>query len=180
MLKEKSGRIHNILKGGIAERMITICDNAKCTGCGTCIQKCPNSCITWDTEGFWNYPKIDDEKCIGCKLCQMSCQANYDRPFKLVAHQLQPQSYAVQINDLNIRKESTSGGAFYAIAEKVLEDGGCVYGATMDNFQVFHMRVDNINELYKLQGSKYVQSDLRDSYQQVKIDLERGKTVLFS
>lgn len=160
--------------------MITICDNSRCTGCSTCIQKCPNLCISWKMDGFWNYPKIDNEKCVECKICQKSCQANYEKPFKPNDHLIQPQIYAALINDLEIRKKSTSGGAFYAIAEKFLEDGGYVYGATMDKFRVFHTRVDNIKELSKLQGSKYIQSDLKDSYKRVKIDLESGKKVLFS
>ena len=54
-----------------------------------------------------------------------------------------------------------------------------VYGCTSDGIDVRHIRVENHSELFKLQGSKYVQSDVRGLFKEVKNDLKTGKTVLF-
>ena len=43
-----------------------------------------------------------------------------------------------------------------------------------------HIRVDKLAELERLQGSKYVQSDIAFSFRRAKEDLEAGKYVLFS
>ena len=43
-----------------------------------------------------------------------------------------------------------------------------------------HIRINTIEELPKLQGSKYVQSTIFDALPCIKKDLESGKKVLFS
>ena len=83
--------------------------------------------------------------------------------------------------DPAVRRESTSGGAFSALAEYVLEGGGVVFGAALDNdLRVVHTAVKNVQELHRLRGSKPVQSDMGDAYQQVRLYLDQGRQVLFS
>ena len=56
-----------------------------------------------------------------------------------------------------------------------------IYEAAFDNnWKVKHIRVDDIDELKKLYTSKYVQSDMGDSFKQVKHDLNTAKDVLFA
>lgn len=161
--------------------MIEVCTFTKCTGCGACVQKCPKACIRWRRKGLWDYPEIDTTRCIDCGVCTKSCQATYQNSFEVNGHLDTPKIYALLYNDLEVRKKSTSGAAFYAIAEEIVNSHGIVYGVTIDeNFQVSHMRVDSMVDLPKLQGSKYVQSYIGESYINAKDDLESGKTVLFS
>lgn len=90
---------------------------------------------------------------------------------------------AASKNSVLLRK-SASGGAFAVIAEAVLKNEGIVYGAAlpMENgiLEPKHIRVDSLDKLILLQGSKYVQSEIGDTYSQAKQDLMQGKTVLFS
>lgn len=89
--------------------------------------------------------------------------------------------YALWTNDKSLRKESTSGGAFTALARIVLAKGGSVYGAAFDeSLVVKHVCIKNEYELYRLRGSKYVQSDLGDTYKQIKQQLLNKEVVLFS
>ena len=86
--------------------------------------------------------------------------------------------FAVNHVDLSVRKGSSSGGAFYALAMYVLEHAGYVIGAGYNGTMVEHMIVDRKEDLWKLQKSKYAPSSLS------KIDfphlLKAGKLVLFS
>ena len=88
--------------------------------------------------------------------------------------------YGLVHNNSEIRKHSTSGGAFSALAEYVLQSGGCVYGAGFDeNYHVKHMRITSIDQLRFLRGVKYVQSALGDNLKRCKEDLINNKKVLF-
>lgn len=76
---------------------------------------------------------------------------------------------------------SSSGGAFSILARDVLSSGGAVYGhAFCDDLRVCCIRVDSIEGLSRLRGSKYVQSDMGDSMTRVLNDLKAGRRVLFS
>ncbi|WP_282804373.1 Coenzyme F420 hydrogenase/dehydrogenase, beta subunit C-terminal domain [Clostridium tetani] len=76
---------------------------------------------------------------------------------------------------------STSGGAFTAISDEILRQGGVVYGADYDHeFRVMHKRAENEEQRNRMRVSKYVQSNLGDIFQQVKADLTNQKIVLFT
>lgn len=83
--------------------------------------------------------------------------------------------------DDDVLKNSTSGGVFVALALNIINQGGCVYGAAYDeNNVVRHIRVNKSEDIFRLQGSKYVQSKLGDCFKNVRKDLENGILVLFS
>ena len=87
---------------------------------------------------------------------------------------------AIYPND-KVRRHSSSGGAFTALSELVLNDGGIVFGAGFnENWRVVHTAAENLEELENLRGSKYVQSEIGDVYKRVKLELEKGRQVLFS
>ena len=89
--------------------------------------------------------------------------------------------YAVKSKNDNIRINSSSGGIFFHLAKKIIEDNGVVYGAIYDeNFKVIHHRVDNSKDLTKFFGSKYAKSDLNNCFEQIKKDIKDGKKVMFS
>lgn len=160
--------------------MIQITNKADCCGCTACASVCAHHAISMepDAMGFL-YPKVDTDKCTECGLCEKVCafNPNYDRSLNLP----EPQIYAARHKDIHEIETSRSGAAFIAISDYVLEQGGVVYGAGYtDHFRVVHKRASNKKERNEFKGSKYVQSDLRDIFPQIKADLKRGLTVLFS
>lgn len=156
-----------------------IVERNKCTGCTACKSRCPVSAIRLisDDDGFL-YPEIDEDKCIKCNICLRICPAkngltSYDNYSSKI--------YAARSKDLMVRKESTSGGIFSCVSALILKNGGVVYGAAYNaNNIVYHERVDNIDQLYLLRGSKYSQSMLGNIFERVKDDLDFGRQVLFS
>ena len=89
--------------------------------------------------------------------------------------------YGCKNKEDSIRKESSSGGAFTALAECILEQGGVVCGAAFKNiYTVEHICIQNKNDLNRLRGSKYVLSNIRNCLRQVKEFLEQNALVLFS
>lgn len=158
--------------------MIEIKEKSECTGCTACKSVCPKHCISmeFDNEGY-KYPIVDKTKCTDCRLCERICPCKQ----KQVFDDFKTLAYAVQNKHAQQRRESASGGAFSVMAERIINQGGVVYGgAYNDNFMVFHQRVDSLAELSKLRCSKYVQSEMGDTYTLVRSDLKAGKTVLFS
>lgn len=157
--------------------MITILDKHNCCGCEACVQRCPKQCIAFneDDEGF-RYPRVDASVCIDCGLCKKVCP---------VINQLEPhpplETYAVINTDEIKRAQSSSGGVFTAIAERVLEMGGVVYGARFNrDWEVEHTYIDAASDLHLLMGSKYVQSRIGETFIQVENFLKTGRVVLFS
>ena len=150
----------------------------KCVGCKSCEQSCPKHCISMveNKEGFW-YPSVDEKSCIECKVCLKKCpventEFHRNEPHKVWAWRNK--------NDVDIMR-SASGGAADSAARTVLQMGGVVYGAAYDEqLAVSHIEVTDEAEREKLQSSKYVQSDPKDSYTKVKQRLSEGKTVLFT
>ena len=129
-----------------------------------------------DAEGF-AYPKIDHELCIGCGRCDLTCPSlNHTKTFP----DMLPKVFAAINPDEKIRRHSSSGGAFSALSELVLQSGGVVFGAAFDKkFHVVHKSARSLEELENLRGSKYTQSQIGDVYRQVKDALKETK-VLFS
>lgn len=157
--------------------MIEITDKSKCCGCTACKSICPKQAIIMkeDEEGFL-YPIIDKTKCVNCGLCDKVCPINKSKEEKKDQH-----AYIFQNKNDKIRKESTSGGAFTAIAEYVIKNNGIVYGAIFDeNYKVIHTGIDKIEELYKFRNSKYVQSEIGNCYLEVKQNLNNDRVVCFS
>lgn len=131
-----------------------------------------------DKEGFL-YPSVDTEVCVDCKLCEKVCpvinREKEDKPHRQYG-------YLVQHKDEKIRKQSTSGGAFTAIASWVINQGGVVFGAgyKKGTFIVAHQPVERTEELAIFRNSKYVQSELGECFSQVKCFLDSERLVLFS
>lgn len=148
-----------------------------CCGCSACEQICPKNAIkmTPDNEGFL-YPEIDGSLCVECGACKNVCafQNDYEK-------NKSQKAYAVKHKDFDTRMTSRSGGVFIAISDYIFEKNGTVYGAAFDDdFSVCHIRATTKAERDRLKGSKYVQSDVKDTFSSVKNDLKNGMYVLFS
>lgn len=149
----------------------------ECTACGACVQKCPKNCIELksDKNGFL-YPSVNISECIDCGLCDKVCPIG-----KHENEACAPRAFACVNNSKEDLLRETSGGVFGAIAKLVLGDGGVVYGcAYTDHMQATHIRIDSIDDLHLLFGSKYVQSNTRRTYAECEQDLKAGKWVLYS
>ena len=152
--------------------------NLKCSGCTACFAICPKDAITMqaDSEGF-KYPVIDKNKCIDCGLCCKVCPLEnmYGNFVK------DKTSFACSAKDENFTKQSSSGGVFAILANMYIKEQAVIYGAAFDyNWNVCHIRADKKDELKRLYTSKYVQSDIGNTFRQVKNDLDNGKKVLFA
>lgn len=148
-----------------------------CCGCTACVSACPKSCISMsaDMEGFL-YPVVDSVKCIDCGLCEKVCPVLHP-----VTNETEPLVYAAINNDEAVRMQSSSGGIFTLIAEYVLARGGVVFGACFDcDWNVIHDYTETKEGLAIFRGSKYVQSNVGNSFTQVKTFLDSGREVLFS
>lgn len=150
--------------------------NTGCMGCAACQAICNLDAIKIlpNKEGFLE-PHIDMEKCVNCGKCQTVCPANNESVTNVIQN-----VYAFKAED-NLRERSASGGAFVALAKSVLDDGGVVWGAVQKtNFSVEHQKCECFDNIHRIQGTKYVQSNLEKCYRELEKDLKTGKKVLFS
>ena len=129
-----------------------------------------------DEEGFL-YPSVNEKTCIRCDLCNRVCPINK----QAIQNMRKPLAYAAYALKKEIRLQSSSGGIFTLLAEYVLDQNGVVFGAAYDdNWMVHHICIEDKNELWKLRGSKYLQSRVEDTYKIAKKALVEGKMVLYS
>lgn len=157
--------------------MIQIEDKSSCCGCSACYAICPKQCISLsaDKEGFL-YPVVNAEVCINCGLCEKVCPVLHPKK-----KESQPDVFAAINTDEKIRQQSSSGGIFTLIAEKVIDEGGVVFGARFNqNWEVVHDYTETKEGLSCFRGSKYVQSNLGNSFNQAKSFLDTGRKVMFT
>lgn len=155
---------------------IYIANQADCCGCTACYAVCPRGAITMKAgaEGFQS-PTVDEEKCVNCGLCLNVCPIRQGNRNEKTAS-----FYAIKHQQEEVRDNSSSGGAFTALAQTVLEHNGVIYGAAFDeDFTVRHIRAED-QSWTALRTAKYVQSHMGDIFPQVKADLKAGREVLFS
>lgn len=159
--------------------MINIINKASCVGCEACRQICPKQCITmvYDNEGF-SYPMVSSKDCIKCSLCEKVCPI-----IQYGINELRPNNrvFAVKHQNHKVQFESTSGGAFTAIANWAELQNGIIFGAAYDEqLNVIHCKAKNTEEYVKFRGSKYVQSLIGNTFIEIRELLTQGKLVLFS
>lgn len=152
-------------------------DHSLCCGCGACISACTHNALSFNInkEGF-KEPVLDKSLCVDCGICSMVCpMMNANKTVN------NPTDVYAAINkDRDTLESSSSGGVFSAVAEYVLNNGGIVYGAAFDsNLNLRHIRITKSEELFRLRGSKYLQSDMDGVISNVREDLKNGKFVYF-
>lgn len=148
-----------------------------CCGCGACLNICPKRAISMqeDEYGFL-YPQIDKKLCVACGCCKLVCS------FQNIEEEHTPlETYAAVSCDKEQRRNSASGGIFSAIASSVIAESGIVFGAAFEkDWSVRHIAVERFSDIYRIQGSKYAQSNIGDTYILAGQYLNRGKKVVYS
>lgn len=147
-----------------------------CVGCGACELICPHKCITmeYDHEGFL-YPILRNESCTQCGLCRIHCPiVKETRNASVIT------TYGLIHKNKKVTDDSSSGGAFTAIAEYVFSRSGVVFGcAYNENIEPVTIAIDKYEDLPKIRGSKYVQCNTNKQYRYIKETLECDKYVLY-
>ncbi len=161
-------------------------DNYHCSGCRACESVCGHHAIQMeaDNEGFL-YPHIDASKCVDCGWCVKICPQKETICFP---QRNRNDAFGYKSHDDKVRERSTSGGAFLGIVSSIIQNCTgeyAVYGCTLEKkndgtFVAAHRRANNIEDCTKFQGSKYIQSDLNDSYALISDDLKANRTVIFT
>lgn len=160
--------------------MIQITDKAKCCGCCACVDVCAHHAITLktDIEGFW-YPEVDKDKCVDCGLCEKVCPELHILDLKKNDFEKPAHTIAAINKNMSVRWNSTSGGAFSALADVMYAQGGYVSGAVYnDDFSVSNYISNNQEDLKRLRSSKYLQSKAEGLYKQIRDLLRNGEKVL--
>lgn len=169
--------IFNIKKN---KNIVLPVSKSQCCGCRACEQICPRAAITmrFDDEGFL-YPKIDYDQCINCNQCVSVCVFK-EKHLPELPKQPKRTIVAYHTNEEK-RLRSRSGGLFVAITDKLLEEGAVIYGVKLNkDFSVIHARAIDEKGRNEFCGSKYVQSDTRNTFAEVYQDLKAGRRVVFS
>lgn len=162
-------------------KYLDIIPRCDCTACGACSAICPRNCIEMEEDclGF-TLPDVDSQRCIHCGLCEKGCPVLNFNP-DIDGGMYATAVYAAKNRESDVALKSSSGGVFSILAEEILGKGGVVYGVAMSpELNAVHMRVESKEDISKIRGSKYLQSNAAAIYPSVKSDLRNGRHVLFS
>lgn len=158
--------------------MIDTTNKANCAGCRACEHICPKYAINMkkDKKGFL-YPEIDYDLCIQCDLCEKVCDfRNRERDVNNIS-----KIYYYQSNDEKILNSSTSGGAFSALSDILLNKEGYVAGAVLDrNLNAIQILTNDSSDRNRMKGSKYIQSDTCNTYKETKRLLKNKHYVVYT
>jgi len=149
-----------------------------CCGCSACMSICPKQAIKMevDLNGFV-FPKINHDLCIECGLCKKVCPFQTPQIFdrETIA------TYVAINNNSDVLLNSAAGGIFGALTSYIFENNRVVFGRAYNNaMEPEHICIDNSSDMIKLQGSKYVQSNINNTYIETKNYLKMGRWVLFT
>ncbi len=160
--------------------MIQIKRKEDCCGCNACGDVCAHQAIAFksDIEGFW-YPEVDAQKCTDCHLCEKVCPIINIKELKENDYDLPSHTYAAIHRNMKIRWDSTSGGAFSALANAMYRQKGYVSGAIYnDDFSVKNYVSNDSEDLPRLRSSKYLQSNAEGLFKNIQSLLNNGEKVL--
>ncbi len=153
--------------------MKTVCELNRCNGCMLCVDACNKNAVTV-LDNIKNYNAIIDEgKCVDCGICHRVCPNNNFSVLKPISWQ---QGWA---SKEEVRKTGSSGGIATAILVAFVENGGVVCSCVFEEGEFLFKIVDNINDVNRFSGSKYVKSNPIGIYKKLKKEIISGKKVLF-
>lgn len=156
-----------------------LADNHHCTGCMACVDACAQHTLVkyMGADGLV-YVKRNEEQCVGCHKCEKTCPVvNGER---YASNELKDsQAYVAYCTEETLYKRSTSGGVFASLAKHIIKKGGYVCGVVMEDNKASHIVTSSLSDIPRMQGSKYIQSDMQGIYRQISELLKAGEMVLF-
>ena len=154
--------------------MIIVCEKNKCSGCMACVDICPKGAVKIFDELTAYNAVISKEKCIDCGSCYKVCQVNH------IPHVIAPFLwYQGWAKDDDIRKNSSSGGFATAIAIAFVKKSGVVCSCVFNEGKFIFQFAENVEDVKKFAGSKYVKSNPSGIYKKIRTFLQKKKKVLF-
>jgi len=141
-----------------------------CCGCGVCKTVCNNNAITIDENknGFFE-AEVDKNLCIECGLCRKVCPFNGEKAYEIKRND--SCLYMLRSNLPETLKKSSSGGASHELANYLNNKGydvyGCEYVKNINSAKHIKINAGKSDQLKRIQGSKYIQSDTRDIYSDI-------------
>lgn len=160
--------------------MISIINKTDCCGCTACVNICPKNCITMapDEEGFL-YPEVNKDLCINCGICEKVCPVKF--PPIQEDNKQDLEGFVVRTKNEESLNQATSGGFVNELNSYVISEGGYACGCVFDeDYLTKHYITRKKEELWEFSGSKYVQSELSDSFINIKRLLDDGFKVCFT
>lgn len=149
----------------------------ECTGCLACVDTCHHNAISYTYDKYGHLiPVLDNERCVGCGLCDSICPIG-KKNLNLLQKSI---PYAAWGKDKSLRKSSASGGIFATIARFVIMRGGYVSGAVLEGNTIVHIVSNNVDDIVRMQGTKYQQGIPVGIYKCIKRLIYDGNVVLFS
>lgn len=166
--------------------MINFDFKRECCGCTACISSCKFNAIAMlpDEEGFL-MPSVDYDKCVGCEACDKVCpylntSLTKDELSHFSLEDFKDKKAFLYFSNNEARTHSASGGFVYEAMYKVVMEGGLACGCIWnDEMKAVHIVSDKKEDLQRMQSSKYVQSDMKDSFVKIRHALREGRTVVF-
>lgn len=163
--------------------MIQFNFSEQCCGCTSCANICPSQAISMqsDKEGFL-MPVFDLSKCIGCGKCEKACPyLNIGKNTSVhTIHDFENNTAFLYYSNEEARKDSASGGFVYDVCMKILSEGGMACGCIWNNnLEAIHILSNLKEDAKKMQSSKYVQSNLKDCYTEIRTALKANKKIVF-
>lgn len=156
-----------------------IVEENRCYGCELCANSCPTSAITMEFINGFKQPVVNKQKCINCGKCYKVCIARDNVRTK---NSSTLKYYYGYTSDKEALHNSASGGAAFEMYKIILSHfNGIVYGVLYNEESGIpeYTRVDSLDKISKLQGTKYAQATKGSIYKLIKKDLDESRTVLF-
>lgn len=153
-----------------------VCKENTCNGCTACITICKQNAIRFIDDGINLNCRIDKNLCIDCGLCHKICPNNSSPK---LSYPLQLYDFKTKTNNDNIF--TSSGGFASAISYYFINYNsyvtGCIYQKEKNQFS--HIVTNEKSKLILMSGSKYVKSNLDNSFKEILNLLRTNKKVLF-
>lgn len=126
-----------------------------------------------------NYLKETSNKILTKSIDKMEEIGYYPLGNRYKSHDKYYYGYSVRDDD-KVRSMSSSGGMFYEFAQIILNEGGVVFGACYDenSQRVIHRSTEDV-PIENMLRSKYVESQLGDTYKKIEYHLKKRRKVLF-
>lgn len=155
---------------------MSVCKKEICTGCGVCIQVCPQKCIEKVATKDGNfYYSINEQLCIQCGRCKRVCP-NLNEP----VFNKNEKSFAAWRTNLALHMESASGGLATAFYEYAAKKQMYFAGVALDDkFEAHFTLGHNIEDIAKYKNSKYTFSFASDVYGEIIDKLKHGRDIVF-